>query len=256
MEASDISDLVQNVRPDVVTDVITAYLPPGSPEELWDTKGLSDALLAEFGLKADVEQWLKDDQSLDDMGLRRKVIEMLESDYAEKRERAGAQVIQHFEKAVMLQTLDRLWREHLASMDYLRQGINLRAYAQKDPKQEYKREAFALFNDLLARLKHEVIATLSKVRVQAESDVEAVEAQRRAQAEALRQRGQASHADAASALGPDAEPAPDAAQPGQGPRRMQAGPGPAPVPQPSRAPVLRSGPPARGAVDPLPRRTH
>ena len=164
--------------------------------------------------------------------MRRRVNELLETSYADKKQRAGESVIQHFEKAVMLQTLDRLWREHLAAMDYLRQGINLRAYAQRDPKQEYKREAFQLFNDLLARLKHEVVATLSKVRVQAESDVEAVEAQRRAQAEALQARGEASHAEASSALaGGEQAPEPEASAPG---RRIQAGPSqrPALPPQP------------------------
>lgn len=232
MEAEEVSGLIDTIRPDVVAGVVQAYLPPGSPEELWDTKGLSEALRAEFGLDEDIVQWLEADTSLDDVGVRRRVNELLETSYADKKQRAGESVIQHFEKAVMLQTLDRLWREHLAAMDYLRQGINLRAYAQRDPKQEYKREAFQLFNDLLARLKHEVVATLSKVRVQAESDVEAVEAQRRAQAEALQARGQASHAEASSALaGGEQAPEPEASAPG---RRIQAGPSqrPALPPQP------------------------
>ena len=119
-------------------------------------------------------------------------------------------------------------------MDYLRQGINLRAYAQKDPKQEYKREAFQLFNDLLARLKHEVIATLSKVRVQAEADVEAVEAQRRAQAEALQARGQASHAEADNALAAGEAPPQSGAQAPAGARRIQAGPAGRPAAPPPR----------------------
>mgnify|MGYP001945308510 CR=1 FL=1 len=232
MEAEEVSGLIDTIRPDVVAGVVQAYLPPGSPEELWDTKGLSEALRAEFGLDEDIVQWLEADTSLDDVGVRRRVNELLETSYADKKQRAGESVIQHFEKAVMLQTLDRLWREHLAAMDYLRQGINLRAYAQRDPKQEYKREAFQLFNDLLARLKHEVVATLSKVRVQAESDVEAVEAQRRAQAEALQARGEASHAEASSALaGGEQVPEPEASAPG---RRIQAGPSqrPALPPQP------------------------
>ncbi len=232
MEAEEVSGLIDTIRPDVVAGVVQAYLPPGSPEELWDTKGLSEALRAEFGLDEDIVQWLEADTSLDDVGVRRRVNELLETSYADKKQRAGESVIQHFEKAVMLQTLDRLWREHLAAMDYLRQGINLRAYAQRDPKQEYKREAFQLFNDLLARLKHEVVATLSKVRVQAESDVEAVEAQRRAQAEALQARGEASHAEASSALaGGEQAPEPEASAPG---RRIQAGPSqrPALPPQP------------------------
>jgi preprotein translocase subunit SecA len=232
MEAEEVSGLIDTIRPDVVAGVVQAYLPPGSPEELWDTKGLSEALRAEFGLDEDIVQWLEADTSLDDVGVRRRVNELLETSYADKKQRAGESVIQHFEKAVMLQTLDRLWREHLAAMDYLRQGINLRAYAQRDPKQEYKREAFQLFNDLLARLKHEVVATLSKVRVQAESDVEAVEAQRRAQAEALQARGEASHAEASSALaGGEQAPEPEASASG---RRIQAGPSqrPALPPQP------------------------
>ncbi|MEC9407137.1 MAG: preprotein translocase subunit SecA [Pseudomonadota bacterium] len=252
MEAEEISALVETIRPDVVAGVVQAYLPPGSPEELWDIPGLTEALRAEFGLDADVASWLEADRSLDDIGLRRRVQEQLEISYADKKQRAGEQVIQHFEKAVMLQTLDRLWREHLAAMDYLRQGINLRAYAQKDPKQEYKREAFQLFNDLLARLKHEVIATLSKVRVQAEADVEAVEAQRRAQAEALQARGQASHAEADSALAAGEAPAQQAGQPAAGARRIQAGPAGRPAAPPPRPVTVERGERKVGRNEPCP----
>ena len=160
-------------------------------------------------------------------------------------------MVEHFEKAIMLQELDSLWREHLAAMDYLRQGINLRSYAQKDPKQEYKREAFAMFNELLQRLKHQVVSIVSRVQVRAESDVEAVEAQRRQQAEQARQRAQAVHAEAASALsGGDAAGEPGAAAGPSGGRRIQGGPGRAPAP-PTPETFVRQQPKV-GRNDPCP----
>ena len=227
MAADSVTDVIDNIRPDVVAGVVNAYIPPGAPEELWDPKGLSDALRADFGLDADVVQWLEDDKKLDDHGIKRKVQDMLDADYAAKKESVGVEVIEHFEKAIMLQELDSLWREHLAAMDYLRQGINLRSYAQKDPKQEYKREAFTMFNELLQRLKHQVVSIVSRVQVRAESDVQAVEEQRRRQADQARSAGQAVHAEAASALAGEAPaegPAPGQASAASGPRRVQGRP--------------------------------
>ena len=225
MSADSVSDVVSSIRPDVVAGVVAAYIPPGAPEELWDPKGLSEALRSDFGMDADVARWLEEDKTLDDHGIKRRVLHQLEEEYEQKKASVGAEVVEHFEKAIMLQELDSLWREHLAAMDYLRQGINLRSYAQKDPKQEYKREAFAMFNELLQRLKHQVVSIVSRVQVRAESDVEAVEAQRRQQAEQARQRAQAVHAQAASALAGGGEPPAGAqAAPAAGGRRVQAGP--------------------------------
>jgi preprotein translocase subunit SecA len=182
MAAEDISDTIEEVREDVINEVISEFVPRESLEEQWDIPGLEDALEREFALKLDLRGWLEQDPSLHEETLRARIVEAARSAYREKEQAVGSPVMRHFEKAVMMQVLDGLWKEHLAAMDYLRQGIHLRGYAQKDPKQEYKREAFQMFSSLLDRIKHEVIAVLSRVQVRAEEDVEAVEARRRAQA--------------------------------------------------------------------------
>ena len=200
MATDDISETIQNIRHDVVNNVISMYIMPGSLDEQWDIPGLSEALEHEFDLKVDVQQWLDDDDSLHEENLREKIISALETRYVDKEDQAGSEVVRHFEKAIMLQVLDTLWKEHLASMDYLRQGIHLRGYAQKDPKQEYKRESFEMFTDLLDRIKYEVITVLSKVQVRAEEDVEAVEEQRRRHSEV-----QYEHANAPSVIDDSAD---------------------------------------------------
>ena len=180
MAEDDISDIIKVLREDVLTGVIDTHIPPESLDEQWDIPGLESVLEHEFALKLDIRGWLDADDALHEETLRARILADAEQSYAEKEAMAGAEVLRHFEKAVMLQTLDTHWKEHLAAMDYLRQGIHLRGYAQVDPKQEYKREAFELFNRLLERLKYEVVTVLSKVQVRAEEDVEAVEEQRRA----------------------------------------------------------------------------
>jgi preprotein translocase subunit SecA len=183
MAQSDISDVIAAIRVDVVNEVIDEYIPRQSIEEQWDVSALVERLDDEFGAQLELQRWLDEDDKLDEEGLRRRIIDELAALYEEKEQRAGSGVLRHFEKAVMLQVLDNLWKEHLAAMDYLRQGIHLRGYAQKNPKQEYKRESFELFARLLDRIKREVISVLSKVQVRAEEDVTAVEEQRRAQVE-------------------------------------------------------------------------
>jgi preprotein translocase subunit SecA len=179
MAQDDISDIIRAIRKDVLGAVIDNYIPPQSMEEQWDIPGLTDALAHEFELAMDLQGWLDSDESLHEESLRERILEEAQNRYAEKEAQTNPEVLRHFEKAVMLQVLDGLWKEHLAAMDHLRQGIHLRGYAQKNPKQEYKREAFELFTELLDRIKHEVIVILSKVQVRAEEDVQAVEAQRR-----------------------------------------------------------------------------
>ena len=181
MAQDDIADVIAAIRVDVVNDVIDGYIPAQSMEEQWDVPGLVATIDEEYGAEFDIQRWLDDDASLDEEGLRKRIVSELEARYQEKEQMAGGEVLRHFEKAVMLQVLDNLWKEHLAAMDYLRQGIHLRGYAQKNPKQEYKRESFDLFSQLLDRIKGEVISVISKVKVNAEEDVEAVEEQRRAQ---------------------------------------------------------------------------
>ncbi len=183
MAQDDISDTIQSIRADVVNGVINSFVPPNSLEEQWDVAGLEEALARDFGDRLPVQQWLDSDDSLHEETLRQRIDQEIEASYAAKESIAGASVLRHFEKAVMLQVLDSQWKDHLAAMDHLRQGIHLRGYAQKDPKQEFKREAFEMFSLLLERMKHEVVGIISRVQVQSESDVEAVEEQRRAQGE-------------------------------------------------------------------------
>ncbi|MBF2758834.1 MAG: preprotein translocase subunit SecA [Ectothiorhodospiraceae bacterium AqS1] len=182
MAVEDVSDQIKTMREDVVQKVISTYIPPESLDEQWDIDGLEEALEREFALSIPVRRWLDEDEHLYEEPLRRRILETIVERYREKEGLAGARVMRHFEKAVTLQILDRCWKEHLASMDYLRQGIGLRGYAQKNPKQEYKREAFEMFHALTERLKTEIVSLLSKVQVRAEEDVKAVEAQRRRQA--------------------------------------------------------------------------
>ncbi|HKK06088.1 MAG TPA: preprotein translocase subunit SecA [Gammaproteobacteria bacterium] len=199
MATDDVSETIQAIRADVVGALIDTYIPPQSMEEQWDVSGLEDALDGEFGLRLDIRGWLEAEEDLHEEPLRERILEAVEAAYAEKEAQVGAEVMRHVEKAVMLQVLDTQWKDHLAAMDYLRQGIHLRGYAQKDPKQEYKREAFELFSQLLERIKHEVIAILTKIQVRSEEDVEAVEAQRRTQRSMEFQHAEASALGAAAA---------------------------------------------------------
>ena len=179
METDDVSGQIGAIRADVVNEVIDAFIPPESLDELWNIPGLEAALESEFTVKLPLRQWLAEDDELHEEPLRARILEAIVSRYRAKEEFAGSMVMRHFEKAVTLQILDRCWKEHLASMDYLRQGIGLRGYAHKNPKQEYKREAFEMFQALTGRIKSEVVGLLSKVQVRAEADVQAVEERRR-----------------------------------------------------------------------------
>ncbi|HGS5145596.1 TPA: preprotein translocase subunit SecA [Vibrio parahaemolyticus] len=200
MNVDDISDMIEQNREDVLTAIIDEYIPPQSLEDMWDVEGLQERLKADFDLDAPIKQWLEEDEKLYEEALREKIISLAVEVYKAKEEVVGAQVLRNFEKSVMLQTLDTLWKEHLAAMDHLRQGIHLRGYAQKNPKQEYKRESFELFEGLLEALKTDVITVLSRVRVQQQEEVERMEEQRRAQAEEAARRAQAQHAAAENQL--------------------------------------------------------
>ncbi len=182
MQTDDVSETIKAVREDVMDGAISQFIPPSSLDEQWDVPGLTEALATDFGLKLEIQRWLDSDDNLHEETLREKIQNEVATAYTEKEQQAGAEVIRHFEKAVMLQVLDQSWKEHLAAMDHLRQGIHLRGYAQKNPKQEYKRESFEMFTQLLDRFKHEVVSVILKVQVRAESDVAAVEEQRRSTA--------------------------------------------------------------------------
>ncbi len=168
MESDDISDSIRALRRDVVNGAISLYISPGSLEEQWDIAGLTEALEEEFGVRYPLAQWLEDDESLHEETLRERILQDLEQAYRDKEALVGSEGLRVYEKAVMLQVLDTHWKEHLAAMDYLRQGIHLRGYAQKNPKQEYKREAFEMFSRMLDAIKHEVISDISKVQVRTE----------------------------------------------------------------------------------------
>ena len=179
MATEDVSATISSMRETVVNGVIDQYIAPNSIDEQWELEGLNLALRDEFGLEVDVAQWLQDDDELHEETLREKIITEVQNQSDAKEALTGPEVMRHFEKAITLQTLDSQWKEHLAQMDYLRQGINLRSYAQKDPKQEYKREAFEMFTTMLDRIKHDVVSLISRVELRAQEDVEAIEEQRR-----------------------------------------------------------------------------
>ena len=198
----EIGETITAIREDVVNDAVDGFIPPMSVEEQWDIPGLEKQLEAEFGLNLPVAQWLDEDDTLHEETLRQRIVDAVQAAYDEKAEGIGPGMRQ-LEKQIMLQVLDTLWKEHLQVMDQLRQGIHLRAYANKNPKQEYKRESFALFEGLLQRLKYEVVRFLSNVQVQRSDEAAAIEQQRREAA--AKQKMAFEHADAGSAVAPAAE---------------------------------------------------
>ncbi len=184
MEEDDISETIQSMRQESLSDLVDQYLPPQSLEEQWDLEGLEQALVTEFNSRQSVKSWLEEQTKIDFDELKQRILAQIESDYAAKEEawRAQGVDIRMVEKQIMLQILDQKWKEHLATMDHLRQGIHLRAYAQKQPKQEYKREAFELFQDLLYSIKRDVVRLLSRVQIEPKESIEEIERRRRAEA--------------------------------------------------------------------------
>jgi preprotein translocase subunit SecA len=178
LQDGDISDVITNVREDVMYQCISNFIPPQSLEEQWDISGLEKALTNEFTTEVPIQAWLDEDTRLDEETLRSRIIDLVQANYAKRYAHVGEQM-REVERQIMLQVLDNLWKEHLASMDQLRQGIGLRAYAQKNPKQEYKRESFALFESLLDNIKYETIRYLSHIEVATREDMDRLEQQRR-----------------------------------------------------------------------------
>jgi preprotein translocase subunit SecA len=177
LASENIGETITAMRHDVINTVIDTHIPRDSMEEQWDVAGAEKAIEAEFGSRLPLQEWLNADKTLDEKGLRDKVCAEADSAYTAKEAVVGTEVLRHFEKAVMLQSMDTHWREHLAALDHLRQGIHLRGYAQKNPKQEYKREAFELFSAMLDAIKIEVTRITTTVQVRTEEDVQAVEQQ-------------------------------------------------------------------------------
>ena len=209
MEAEDISEAVQELRAEVVADVVGEYIPPQSIEDQWDVQGLEQALAAEFNCRAPVAQWLEEDENLAEDALRDRVAAAVADDYAAKAAQWTAAGIdmRQVEKQLMLQVLDQKWKEHLGVMDHLRQGIHLRAYAQKQPKQEYKRESFALFQQLQDNINHDVIRWLSRIEVQRQAEIEEAERERRLKESGAMRYNQAEEAQAQPGRRAAAEPA-------------------------------------------------
>jgi preprotein translocase subunit SecA len=193
LEDEDISDVITNVRQDVVNYVIDSFIAPQSLEEQWDIEGLEKALATDFAIQLPVLQWLEEDTRLDEETLRSRIADIIETDYQTRYAAVGSQM-REVERQIMLQVLDNQWKDHLANMDQLRQGIGLRAYAQKNPKQEYKRESFAMFEALLSNIKHETIRFLSHIQIAGEDDMRKLEEQRRRE----EQGRQYQHAEAGS----------------------------------------------------------
>ncbi len=182
LEAESLASSVESIRQDVIPEVVHSYMPPGSVEDQWDVEGLERTLQAEYSSEVPLRRWLDEDNGLHIQGVTESIIEQLEADYARKEEEIGTDTLRRIEKHLMLQILDRHWKEHLANMDHLRQGIHLRGYAQKNPKQEYKKEAFELFQTMLNQIQHELVRVLHNFEVRRDDEVERLEAQRQEEA--------------------------------------------------------------------------
>ncbi len=194
LEADSVKENIDGILGDVVNELVTRFVPPESVDEQWDLPGLEAALEGELGLRMDLQGLARSSEELDAEAIERHVQQAVAALFEEKERQLGSETMRALEKHIMLTVLDQGWKEHLARMDYLRQGIHLRGYAQKQPKQEYKREAFELFSEMLDNVKRQVISLLARVRIRSEEEVAALEAQERAQAEAALRQAQFQHA--------------------------------------------------------------
>lgn len=197
MDLEDVSNNVESMRDEVVNSVIDSAIPPQSIEEQWNIELLESDFEHEFGLKLPISQWLEENDELHEETLRERLLQQVTNTHNSKLEELTEPVMRHLEKSVILQVLDTHWKEHLAAMDHLRQGIGLRGYAQKNPKQEYKREAFEMFTSMLDRVKHDVITLLARVQLREEDQLQQMDARNRDQSAM-----QFSHPDAEAASAP------------------------------------------------------
>src|SRR5690606_12766042 len=196
LDAESVKDNIEGIRGDVVIATVERFVPPDSIDEQWDLPGLEATLEQEFGLRLDLQGMARTRKELDADDIQDHVRESLDQVFSDKEAQVGGETMRALEKHIMLNVLDDNWKQHLGRMDYLRQGIHLRGYAQKQPKQEYKKEAFELFSEMLDKVKREVVTLLARVRVRSEDEVAAIEAQERAQVEARLRQAQFQHADA------------------------------------------------------------
>ena len=185
LASESLATLFEAMYEEVITTVVTEFIPPQSIEDQWNVAGLEKALQTDFKMEMPVKAWLDEDSRLEEVGLRAKIAQAARDAYKQSRLNMGDEIANMIEKQVMLQVLDRHWKEHLAAMDYLRQGIHLRGYAQKNPEQEYKREAFELFQQLLGAVKLEVVQTIATIHIPNQEEIAAMEAQQVAQAAAM-----------------------------------------------------------------------
>jgi preprotein translocase subunit SecA len=207
MSTDDIAGVIRDVRSEVVGSIVAQYIPPDSVEEQWDVAGLEQAFERDFGVQTGLAAWLAEDSSRHGAEAAERMLAAIEGVYDEKVRQVGEPVMRHLERAVMLQQLDMHWREHLAGMDYLRQGIYLRAYAQKNPKQEYKREAFALFTAMLDRIRSDTVMLLQRLQVRTEEEIEREENERRRRLQSRMQLQHAPPPELAARVPPAAAPA-------------------------------------------------
>ena len=175
LETDNVSPMIETIRDDVFNQIISQYVPPQSIEEMWDIEGLEVRLDRQFGMKLPIQHWLEEEPDLHEETLRERIINIAKDEYKAKETIVGEEVMRNFEKGIVLQTLDELWKEHLSAMDYLRKGIHLRSYGQKDPKNEYKKESFAMFTEMLDLLKTNIISVLSRIQVRSQEEVEAAQ---------------------------------------------------------------------------------
>jgi len=215
LDGEDVSDTIADIREDVVEQMVRAHVPADSIDEQWDIAGLDRQLESEFGLHAELKPWVEHQHELDAEAILDHVRGLVEELFRAKEEQIGAETMRQLEKHIMLSVVDNAWKEHLASMDYLRQGIYLRGYAQQDPKQAFKRESFILFSTMLDRIKTEIVQMLARIRVRSEEEVAAMEAEQQRLAERLQRQMLASGGGAPPA--PAAEEVPRAV-PSEGPK--------------------------------------
>jgi preprotein translocase subunit SecA len=219
LESDDVSETINDIRADVFEALVASHVPPESIDEQWDLPALDRTLESEYGMSLDLQHWVEQQPEIDAEGIRAHVLEAAEAMFRAREAELGAETMRQLEKHVMLSVVDSSWKDHLSSMDYLRQGIYLRGYAQQQPKQEFKRESFLLFAQMLDNIKAEVTRILARIHIRSEEEVAAMEAEQ--QRQAMAKRLQFQHAEA-SAMGGD-EPAPGAAAPPPAPA-MREGP--------------------------------
>jgi preprotein translocase subunit SecA len=212
LEAKSIEGTISSIREDVISETINGYIAPQSMVEQWDVEGLESALKTDFAMDIPVSEWLDEDKSLYEETLRERISSTISKAYADKAVQVGEDTMREFEKRIMLQILDHQWKDHLATMDHLRQGIHLRGYAQKNPKQEYKRESFDLFKQLLEEIKHETIKYMSHVQFVRDDEVQRMEQKAREEANAIQMQFEHSSASALEAEEKDKDKAPSEAE--------------------------------------------